>query len=666
MSQTGKDGEGTEIHGEASTLSARSAEARRFLARQPSVLAWRYMVAGIVWLAVSDAVFKWLPIGSSFGWAYLASKGFLFVAASAAVIYVLQKRAVRHYLDTRRALDRLGEGYAAFFRSLPVACFVTRAGSGEILEANAAAVAAYGWSATELRGMRLRELEAAPVSGADIRLRRRYGPPRSVLSRHRTRDGRLLDVDLFATTLVLDNGETELVMCFDVTAQARAEEVARMLTGIDALTGLPNRIALQERIDRAIREGSAGGGFAVLFIDIDLFRLVNETRGHAAGDLYLRDVASRLNAFVGAAGAVVRPGGDEFVVFVPNVVSDDACVELATAIRDVVAGQGRLGGLDIACTCSIGIARYPAHAEDADGLLNAAEAAMYRAKRGGRDAAAVFDDSMRRETSRHVELVRGLRHALLEGELHLRFQPQYALTDRSIVGIEALCAWTPADGADVPAGEFIPAAERSGLIVDIGGWVLRESLRQLARWRDAGLYGGRMAVNVSPVQLRGAAFIDFALSVMRECGVDPGAVELEITETAALHLDDELRARLFQLAHTGVAIAIDDFGRGYSSLSHFKQLPVDTIKVDASFVHRIDQSPDSQAIVRSMLLMARALGIRAVAEGVEREAEAEWLLDHGCDIVQGFMFARPMSAAELEKRLREGRALPRPAGAVER
>lgn len=666
MSQAGKDGEGAEIHGEASTLSARTAEARRLLAQQPGVLARRYLIVGIAWIAVSDTILGWLSADGHFGWSYLALKGLLLVAASSALIYALQKHAVRRYLDTRRALDRLGESYAAFFRSLPVACFVTRAGSGEILEANAAAVAAYGWSATELRGMRLEDLEAAPVSGAEIRTRRLYGPPRSVLARHRTREGRLLDVDRFATTLALDNGGTELVMCFDITAQARAEEVARMLTGIDALTGLPNRVALQERIERAIREGGVGGGFAVLFIDIDLFRLVNETRGHAAGDLYLRDVASRLNAFIGAAGAVVRPGGDEFVVFVPNVASDDVCVELAAAIRDIVAGPGRSGGLDIACTCSVGIARYPAHAEDADGLLNAAEAAMYRVKRGGRDGAAVFDDSMRRENSRQVELVRGLRRALANEELHLRFQPQYALIDGSIVGVEALCAWTPAEGADVPAGEFIPAAERSGLIVDIGGWVLRESLRQLARWRDAGLYNGRMAINVSPVQLRGAAFIDFALSVMRECGVDPGAVELEITETAALHLDDELRARLLQLAHAGVAIAIDDFGRGYSSLSHFKRLPVDTIKVDASFVHRIDQSPDSQAIVRSMLLMARALGIRAVAEGVEREAEAEWLLDQGCDIVQGFLFARPMSAAELERRLREGRAQLRPANAVER
>ena len=255
---------------------------------------------------------------------------------------------------------------------------------------------------------------------------------------------------------------------------------------------------------------------------------------------------------------------------------------------------------------------------------------------------------MRREATRYVSLVQGLHQALAGGRLGLRYQPQYGLATGAIVGIEALSAWREPDGSEIKASEFIPVAERSGQIVELGLHALRESMRQLAAWTRDCAYEGTVAVNVSPVQLRQPGFVDQAYAAIIAAGLRMDRVEFEITETVALHLDDELRASLIRLAAMGVTISIDDFGRGYSSLSHFKRLPIGKVKIDASFVRNVDRLTDSQAIVTSMLQMARSLGIRTVAEGVERIEELRWLRDHGCDAVQGYLLARPVPAGELD------------------
>lgn len=616
------------------------------LQRQSGRLAWRYALAGVVWLAVTDTVGGWLPPGR---WRdlYFATKGVVFVALSALFIHGLQHRAIRRFIESRSEIERLEQGYAELIDDLPIPCFVVEPDRGLILHANRAAREVYGVGSSPRLARCLRDLDAAaggPLCASDLSSRRCS----EQLVKHRRADGSEFDVRLLSTHLSRADDEVDVVMCLDVTAQLREQELQRLQAGIDPLTGLLTRNALRERVARAIREGPGRQQMAVLFINIDHFKLINDTQGHPSGDLHLREVATRIGAFAHEDVMVGRFGGDEFVAVMTRPQTPMAPIVLARNIRSAVAGTAGDEDFAVARTCSIGIAWWPEHGADVDTLLSAGDAALCHAKQAGRDRVVEFDPSMRREAWRYVELVQGLRQALALDRLHVRYQPQFCLASGRIVGLEALCAWREASGVEIKASEFIPVAERSGQIVELGQWVLRETLAQVCRWLADGVYDGPVAINVSPVQLRQAGFVDFVQSTIIATGLRTQLVELEITETVALHLDEELRTHLIRLAGMGIAIAIDDFGRGYSSLSHFKRLPITRVKIDASFVRNVDRLSDSQAIVNSMLQMARALGISTVAEGVERKEEALWLRAHGCDAVQGYLYARPAAADALD------------------
>lgn len=615
------------------------------LRRQSGRLAWRYALLGITWLAVSDTVAAWLPAGAGRE-LYFASKGLVFVAISALFIHGLQHRAINRFVESRSEIERLEQGYAELIDNLPIPCFVVEPCHGVILKANRAARDVYGGAPTSRLARRLADLDAQARSPLAVE----RSSPRSSdqLVKHRRADGSEFDVRLLTTHLSRADGEVDLVMCLDVTAQLREQELQRLQAGIDPLTGLLTRGALRERVARSIREAPDQHQMAVLFINIDHFKLINDTQGHPSGDLHLREVATRIGAFADQDVMVGRFDGDEFVAVMTKPATPMAPIELARNIRSAVAGTGSGDDFAVARTCSIGIAWWPEHGTDVDTVLSAGDAALCHAKQAGRDRVVQFDPSMRREAWRYVELVQGLRQALALNRLHLRYQPQFCLSTGRIIGLEALCAWRESGGAEIKASEFIPVAERSGQIVELGQWVLREALGQVCRWLAEGTYDGPVAINVSPVQLRQPSFVDFVQSTIIATGLRTQLVELEITETVALHLDDELRTSLIRLAGMGIAIAIDDFGRGYSSLSHFKRLPITRLKIDASFVRNVDRLCDSQAIVTSMLQMARALGISTVAEGVERKEEALWLRAHGCDAVQGYLYARPASAATLD------------------
>lgn len=612
---------------------------------QPGLLARRYLLLGVGWLAISDSIGEWLPSGR---WRelYLVSKGLLYVALSALFIHALQRHAIRRFLDSRAALEQLERSYSKLVDNLPLPCFMVHPRQGLILEANRAADDTYGMNGSARRVRSLADLEVSP----------RAPPPvmnssmdqRDTLVRHRRADGSDVDVRLLTTRLGRAEGDVDLVICFDITAQLREQELQRLRAGTDPLTGLPTRGVLHERIGRAIRDAYGDHQMAVLFIGIDHFKLINDVQGHPAGDLYLRDIAIRIGAFADRDITVGRFGGDEFIVLMTNLKDSGTPVTLAQHIRAAVANTDAGDPFGVARTCSIGIARWPEHGTDADTLLSAGNAALSQAKQTGRDRVVLFDPCMRREASRYVDLVQGLRQALALGHLKLRYQPQFCLSTGKVVGIEALSTWKETDGTEIKASEFIPVAERSGQIVELGQWALREALKQLSNWIVDGTYHGPISVNVSPVQLRHPGFVDMVHATIISTGLRTDMVELEITETVALHLDEDLRTSLIRLAGLGVAIAIDDFGRGYSSLSHFKCLPISRVKIDVAFVRNVDRLADSQAIVTSMLQMARALGIGTVAEGVERIEEARWLKDHGCDVVQGYLHARPSSANCLD------------------
>jgi diguanylate cyclase (GGDEF)-like protein len=424
---------------------------------------------------------------------------------------------------------------------------------------------------------------------------------------------------------------------------AREERLYRQ-AHFDPLTALPNRLLFRDRLEQelaSISDGRARG--ALLYIDLDHFKRVNDTVGHAAGDQLLQIVAQRLRACVKEGDTVSRLAGDEFTVILRNVTDSESAAVVAERIIDSIRVAVSLGGRDHFVQASIGIAMFPDDGATIDDLLRNADRAMYRAKDQGRGRSVFFD--RRLMMSRFETSHSGLYRALRRREFSLYYQPQYSLADGSLVGLEALLRWqTPRDGTRTPH-EFIPAAETSGLIVDIGGWVLEAACAQYAIWCEQGIAPARFAVNVSVQQLKSA---DFARSVRRaldKYGIQPSLLEIEMTET--VFADDAAGAAMRQLSELGVRLALDDFGTGYSSLNYLRQYPIHVIKIDRSFLEEVPDNDASSTLAGTIISMAHALGKEVVAEGVERVEQLDFLRERGCDVAQGFYLAQPLPVADV-------------------
>ena len=421
----------------------------------------------------------------------------------------------------------------------------------------------------------------------------------------------------------------------------------------DPLTGLPNRRAFVQRIDDALERcaaspAGAAAHVAVLFVDVDDFKVVNDSLGHAAGDRLLEAVAQRLSSAVRPQDVIARFGGDEFSILLPGVTGERQALRIVERLADALRAPIDLDGEARFVTASVGVALAGDRDRDRDreathaaSLLQDADAAMYRAKELGKDRCEVFDDSMRARAVERLELESALREAPGRGQLYLDYQPQVALPGGAVVGVEALLRWRHPRLGTVPPGVFVPIAERTGQIVEIGAWVLHEACAQAMRWESDAL---EIAVNVSARQLEDGDFADVVRSVLARTGVPPRRLCLEVTETALLADADGARAMLAELKAIGVRVAVDDFGVGHASLRHLRQLlPVDTLKIDKSFVDGVVDDPEDAAIVEAVVRLAAGLGLECVAEGVEHAAQADVLADIGCHAAQGFHFARPMA-----------------------
>jgi diguanylate cyclase (GGDEF)-like protein/PAS domain S-box-containing protein len=442
----------------------------------------------------------------------------------------------------------------------------------------------------------------------------------------------------------------------DITDRKLAEQRIAHMAHHDALTGLPNRALLHDRIRQAIAHAHrAGGQLAVMFIDLDRFKTINDSLGHPVGDRLLQGVASRILACLREGDTVSRLGGDEFVIVVPGLDEASDASHVAAKIQEALANAFHVQGHDLHVSASVGISLYPADGMDAETLMRNADTAMYHAKDSGRANYQFFTPHMNVAAQQRLNLESALRRAVENGEFELHYQPLFDLGSRTIAGAEALLRWQPPGRDRVPPGEFIVAAEETGLIVPIGEWVLREALRQVKPW-SAGGRPLRVAVNVSANQLSRAGFAERLKRLFEETGVDPGRLELEITERVIVEGAGEARITLDQLAAIGVGIAIDDFGTGYSGLAYLKRFPIDTVKIDQSFVRDITVDPDDAAIVTAIVAMAQSLGIGVVAEGVETEEQAASLVRFGCRRAQGYLFARPMPARDFEALLANGGA----------
>ena len=449
----------------------------------------------------------------------------------------------------------------------------------------------------------------------------------------------------------------------DITERKRNEQELRYLANYDTLTGLPNRTLLAERLGHAVVRARRGGRkVAVLFLDLDRFKHVNDSMGHAAGDRMLKAAGSRLRDNVRDGDTVARIGGDEFTVVLEDLV--DAAEAERVALKLIGAFERPLeldDGQDVTISPSIGISLYPDHGQTPTDLLKYADTAMYQAKERGRKTWMVYTESMDAAARLRATMVGALRRALERQEFSLVFQPKLSLLDGRITGVEALLRWKSEDLGQVPPSTFIPIAEETGMIIEIGDWVLVQACAQLAAWHRAGLRDISMSVNVAVPQLLRGQLTQRLCDILAENDLAPSQLELELTESMVMANAEQSITTLRQLKAVGVTLAIDDFGTGYSSLAYLKRLPIDTLKIDKEFVGDITTDPDDEAITATIINMAHSLGLNVIAEGVEIGEQVEYLREQGCDEIQGHWLARPLAApacfAFLRERSREQRGI---------
>ncbi|MFK3907781.1 putative bifunctional diguanylate cyclase/phosphodiesterase [Pseudomonas monteilii] len=448
-----------------------------------------------------------------------------------------------------------------------------------------------------------------------------------------------------------------LTSVLDARMQVRTAHLARSLTQAnqelvelslhDALTGLPNRALLTERIDQAIRQADEQGGcFALMFIDLDGFKPINDAYGHHLGDQVLKAVAARLRADLQARDTLARIGGDEFVLLAHLQNPDDA-LDLAALQVELVSRPFDMLDQRLAMSASLGIVVYPGNGQGAHELLRNADAAMYHAKGSGKNGYRFFDASMNSNARLQVQLIQDLRVALAEGQFRLHYQPKFDAASGVAIGAEALLRWQHPEQGLLSPDRFVSLAEKTGLIVPIGAWVLDEACRQMRVWRDMGFEGWRIAVNLSAIQFCHAGLLDSVARALAQNQLPANCLTLEITETTAMHDVEASLAVLGRLADMGVDLSIDDFGTGYSSLMYLKRLPANELKIDRGFVRDLEHDSDDAAIISAIVALGRALGLRIVAEGVETECQRHFLTQLGCDALQGYLLGRPMPADAL-------------------
>jgi diguanylate cyclase (GGDEF)-like protein/PAS domain S-box-containing protein len=493
------------------------------------------------------------------------------------------------------------------------------------------------------------EIAADPTLKAIGRGRTNHLPLNCILTR---RDGLQLFIeDSVAPIRDRDGQASGSVLVFrDVTtARALAEQIAH-LAEHDSLTGLPNRLLLNDRLNHAIAAASRSASMmAILFLDLDGFKHINDSLGHSAGDRLLKSVAERLQHCIRTPDTVSRQGGDEFVVLLTDVRhAEDAAATAGRMLKSVMEPH-EVDSSELHVTASIGISIYPDDGVNAETLLKNADAAMYQAKESGRHSYRFFKPEMNIRAVERQSIEQDLRRALERKELTIEYQPILNLKSGTITGAEALLRWTHPLRGSVAPSVFIPVAEDSGLIVPIGAWVMREACTQARTWTSAGLRSITMSVNVSALQFRSESFLASITRTLEETGLSPGSLNIEVTESALME-----RARLgapilTALRGNGVQVSVDDFGTGYSSLSYLQKLPVDALKIDQSFVRQISSAAENTTIVSAIISMGRSLRLKVIGEGVESEPEMTFLKEHNCDEAQGFFFGRPMTAEKFAR-----------------
>ncbi len=510
----------------------------------------------------------------------------------------------------------------------------------------------FGWDTPEMLGVSLTDNVLIHESDLDTmvslagKLMTGLQPRATSLMRNHRKDGSTIWCEWYHSALVGDTGDIVSILSFvqDVSSRIQAEERLQHMATRDALTGLPNRLLLHERLTQAIAQAKrAGRRVGVLFIDLDRFKNVNDTLGHRIGDELLKHVTAALSLALRETDLLARLGGDEFMVIVEDFDDPSVLARIAQKLLDAIAQPVMIENHDIYVTSSIGIAVYPDDSDDPEELLKHADVAMYRSKDLGRNTYQFLDSSLAEHRLRQHALETALRAALKEDRLRLHYQPLVRIADRQIIGAEALLRWNDPEHGSIAPNVFIPLAEESGLIHALGEWVLRAAAEQVHAWRKAGL-PLTVSVNLSARQFYREELAQRIAQIVQEAGCEPGWIELEVTETSLLHDLDAIRKVLHELRSGGFTVAIDDFGTGYSSLTHLKHFPIDTLKIDISFIADLETDPQDAAITEAIIGLARGLGLKVVAEGVGTREQLDFLDVRGCHCFQGFWASPPLDA----------------------
>ena len=554
-------------------------------------------------------------------------------------------------LTTLAALSESEERYRTAFRTSPDAINITRVSDGLYLDVNQGFERMSGWTHSESVGRTATELGIWSNVADRQRLvdnLKRGGRCANLEADFVRKDGSIFNGLMSAEKVRFNDVDCLLSVTRDITEKKQAEERIQRLALFDQLTGLPNCTELQTRFKFALNLAQRHGKqMALMFLDLDRFKNVNDTLGHSVGDQLLMAVSQRLKTTLREEDTLSRLGGDEFILLLPDATEEGAR-EVAMKLIEAAAQPYQIDQYELINTISVGIAIYPQDGADFETLSKNADAAMYRVKRAARNDLCFFTEEMQANSVRSLQLVNALHHALARNELQVHYQPQIAMQDGRIIGAEALLRWTHPELGAVSPAEFIPIAEDSGQILQIGEWVLRTAVQQLKTWMNQGLPAMVMAVNLSAVQFRHPNLIEMVTRILDEAGVPAELLEIELTEATAMDNPATAIDIMNRLHERGIRMSIDDFGTGYSSLSYLKKFKVYKLKIDQSFVRDISHDPDDKAIVTAIINLASSMGLQTIAEGVETASQLAYLRLQGCDEVQGYYFSRPVPADAFE------------------
>lgn len=544
-----------------------------------------------------------------------------------------QQEAEKHY---RTLVDKAAEGIV----------LVTQP-EFSILEANSSFASLVGMTVQEIRGCSLGEYFTIKPEEVAEELDRILTETRELKIRHRS--GQILFAEVSGSSLTYQNQPVLSFIIHDVTERKHFEEQLMYQASHDPLTGLPNRTLLNDRMTQAIAVSERNkNSIAVILLDLDHFKVINDTLGHSCGDLLLKTVAGRLQELIRGSDTISRIGGDEFVAMLTTRNNGEDIIAVAHRFLDAISRPYMLQGQEVTITASIGIAQYPEDGNDCETLCKKADTAMYHIKEHGRNGFQFFADEMNRRISKRVKIESQLRYAIERNELRLHYQPQIELASGKIVGMEVLLRWYNEELGPVPPVDFIPVAEDTGMIVSIGTWALRTACNQYNIWSRQDFPRLRMAVNLSPRQFSQNNLVEMVQDILNETGMDAACLDLEVTESLMMNNIEDSINKMNALRTLGISLSIDDFGTGYSSLSSLQRFPLNILKVDRSFVQEIGNGSKA-VIIRAIVAMAHSLGLSIIAEGVETVEQLNFLRNHHCEEVQGYYFSHPLPADKFSE-----------------